>query len=145
MKTVNSVVGSFAFSSDWTWSWPGLWGTIKRVFFKYINGNRQCKNNISPLQDEGGCLTNGDTDMDKTEMFNVFFACLQHGWWSKGLSVPWAGGPWLQEWSIPSQPGNRVESPAPAGFLKLYGIHPTILKELVVLISKLLLMIFEQS
>lgn len=71
MKTVNSVAESFAFTSDWTWSWPGLWGTIKS-FFKCINDSRQCKNNISPLQDEGGCLTNGD--MDKAEMFNVFFA-----------------------------------------------------------------------
>lgn len=27
--------------------------TIKEVFLKYIDGNRQCKNNIIPLQDDG--------------------------------------------------------------------------------------------
>lgn len=44
----------------------------KEVFFKYINGNRQCKNNISPLQDKDGHLTN--RDRDKAEVFKAFFA-----------------------------------------------------------------------
>lgn len=30
-------------------------GVIKS-FFKYINCNRQCRNNFCPLQDEDGCL-----------------------------------------------------------------------------------------
>ncbi|NXL24651.1 RTXE polymerase, partial [Setophaga kirtlandii] len=44
----------------------------KKKNFKYNNGKRQCKNNIDPLQDVDGHLTN--RDMDKAEVFNVFLA-----------------------------------------------------------------------
>lgn len=44
----------------------------KEVFFKYINGKRQMRNNTGPLQDEDGHLTN--RDRDKAEVFNTFFA-----------------------------------------------------------------------
>lgn len=47
-----------------------MWGMIKS-FFKYINGNRQCKNIISPFQDEDGYLTNWGRG--KAEVFNTFF------------------------------------------------------------------------
>lgn len=52
-----------------------LAGTVrdnKKSFLKSTDGSRQCKNSISPLQDEGGRLTK--RDMDKAEMFSVFFA-----------------------------------------------------------------------
>lgn len=43
----------------------------KKVFFKYIDGNKQCKNNIIPLQNEDGHLEN--RNRDKAEMCNAFF------------------------------------------------------------------------
>lgn len=46
----------------------------KEGFFKYINGNRQYKNNISPLQDEDGLLTS--RERDKAEVFKAFFASI---------------------------------------------------------------------
>lgn len=49
-------------------------GDKKEGFFKYINGNRQCENNISPLQDEDGLLTN--RNRDKAEVFKAFFASI---------------------------------------------------------------------
>ncbi|KAJ7420213.1 hypothetical protein WISP_49407 [Willisornis vidua] len=45
---------------------PEMWGTVKKSFFKYINGNRQYRNTIGLLQEE--------EDRDKAEGFNTFFA-----------------------------------------------------------------------
>ncbi|KAJ7421152.1 hypothetical protein WISP_44092 [Willisornis vidua] len=49
-----------------------MWGTINRVFFKYINSNRQYTNIIDVLQDGNGPLT--DRKRDKAKVFNAFFA-----------------------------------------------------------------------
>lgn len=43
----------------------------KEVFFKYINGKRQCKIIIGPFQDGNGHLTS--RDRDKAEVFNTSF------------------------------------------------------------------------
>lgn len=47
-------------------------GDSKLSFFKYINSKRQCKNNITSLQDEDGHLTN--RDMNKADVCYTFFA-----------------------------------------------------------------------
>ncbi|KAJ7412607.1 hypothetical protein BTVI_45938 [Pitangus sulphuratus] len=47
-------------------------GDNKKSFKKYVNSKRQCRNNIGPLQDDDGHLTN--REIDKAEMFNAFFA-----------------------------------------------------------------------
>lgn len=52
----------------------GTAGDNKKSFFKYVNGNRQCKNDIGPLQDEDGHLAN--RHMDKTGVFSAFFGSL---------------------------------------------------------------------
>lgn len=49
-------------------------GDNERTFFKYIDGNKQCKNNICSVQDVDGHLTN--RDMDKAEVLNTFFASI---------------------------------------------------------------------
>ncbi|RMC08942.1 hypothetical protein DUI87_13937 [Hirundo rustica rustica] len=60
-----------------------MWGTIKMIFFKYINAERKCRNNIVLFQDEDededvlfqdedGHLPN--RDREKVEVFIVFFA-----------------------------------------------------------------------
>lgn len=54
---------------------PGLVGRgSKKRFFKFINGKRQCKNNIGPFQDGDGHLTNRDTDW--AEGFNTSFVSI---------------------------------------------------------------------
>ncbi|KAJ7425329.1 hypothetical protein BTVI_03224 [Pitangus sulphuratus] len=64
---------------------PEVWGTIKGVFFKYINGNRQYRNIICLLQDGNGHLTH--RDRDKAEVFNAFFASLFNMDDRKGVSI----------------------------------------------------------
>lgn len=58
-----------------------------RIFFKYINGKRQCKNIISPFQDGDGHLT--DRERDKAEVFSTSFVCLQCGSQNKRVPVSW--------------------------------------------------------
>lgn len=63
-------------------------GDNKKSFSKCINGKRQCKNNVSPLQNESGHLR--DRDKNKAEVFNILFA---YWWQTKEKSVPRAGPP----------------------------------------------------
>ena len=47
-------------------------GDNKKGFFRYVNGKRRTEENIGPLVDGEGLLT--DNDIGKAEMFNAFFA-----------------------------------------------------------------------
>ena len=46
----------------------------KKGFFKYVNSKRRIRDNIGPLLDEVGHLTN--RDIDKAETLNAFFASI---------------------------------------------------------------------
>lgn len=48
------------------------WKQGKKVSFTHVNDKKAGRNNIGPLQDEGGHLTN--TNMDKSKMFNALLA-----------------------------------------------------------------------
>ena len=71
-------------------SWPHLWGTIKSfccccLFLRYVNRKRRTKENIGPLLDGEGHLT--DKDIGKAETFNAFFASVFNtydGLWDPG-------------------------------------------------------------
>lgn len=54
-------------------------GNNKKSIFKDINGSRQYKNNIGPLQYEDGHLTGTETthrDRDQAEEFSAFFVSI---------------------------------------------------------------------
>ena len=56
----------------------------KKGFLKYVNSKRQARNNIGPLLDKHGHLTN--RDIDKAETFNDFFTSVfntDDGLWAR--------------------------------------------------------------
>lgn len=65
------------------------------VFLKYINGKGLWKNNINPLEDKDGLLTN--RDMDKAGVFNIFFSFVYGMDDGIGVSMAWAGELWLSK------------------------------------------------
>lgn len=65
------------------WMWLKLASTVadtqktaNKTTYKYANRKGKTRVNTGPLLIEGGNLTN--RNVDKVEMFNVFFTCLQH-------------------------------------------------------------------
>lgn len=96
-----------------------LWGTKNRIFFKHINGKRQCKNIISPFQDGDGHLTNRERDM--AEVFSTSFVSVCKMW------VTDQEGPSALSWRTmtvtvinPSQP-ETAGCAAPAESLQIRG------------------------
>ena len=60
----------------------------KKGSFRYVNSKRRIRDNIGPLLDEVGHLTN--RNVDKAEIFNAFFASVfntDDGLWDPQSSV----------------------------------------------------------
>ncbi|KAJ7395802.1 hypothetical protein BTVI_151811 [Pitangus sulphuratus] len=116
-----------------------------KKFFKYINGNRQCRKIIGPFQDEDGHLMN--RNRDKSEVFNAFFASvfnMDDG--PRGSQCPELEDHDCKNDQLPVNPETVRDL-----LLQLYPyksidpdrIHHRILKEMADVIIKPLLMIFE--
>ncbi|KAJ7396949.1 rna-directed dna polymerase from mobile element jockey-like [Pitangus sulphuratus] len=123
----------------------GNMGDHKKSFFKYINGNRQYRNIIGPLQGEDGHLTN----RQKAEMFDTFFASVFN------MNDGPRGSQWpeLEYHDYKSDPVSAdpefvwdlLLQLDPSKSMDPDGIHLRILKELADVTTKPLSMIFEQS
>lgn len=105
--------------SKLSWSCQNCGGQKNRIFFKYINGKRQCKNIISPFQDGDGHLTNRERDM--AEVFSTSFVSVCKTW------VTDQEGPSALSWRTmtvtvinPSQP-ETAGCAAPAESLQIRG------------------------
>ncbi|KAJ7408906.1 rna-directed dna polymerase from mobile element jockey-like [Willisornis vidua] len=122
-------------------------GDNKKSFFKYINGNRQYRNIIGPLQDETGHLTSGDRI--KAEVFSALFASvfnMDEG--PRGSQCRELEDHVCKNDQVPVEPeivGDLLLQLDPHKSMGPDQIHPRILKELSDTITKLLLMFFEQS
>ncbi|NXB47098.1 RTJK polymerase, partial [Leucopsar rothschildi] len=122
-------------------------GNNKKSIFKYINGSRQCKNNIGPLQDEDGHLTH--KDRDKAEEFNPFFSSN----FSKDDGPKGSQCPELEDHNCKNDQLPVDYETVQELLLQLYPyksmgpdrIHPRTLQELADVITKPLLLIFESS
>ena len=119
----------------------------KKGFFKYVNSKRQARNNIGPLLDEHGHLTN--RDIDKAEMFNAFFALVFNT--DDGLWDPQSPGLEHHDCEndkLPTSPElvwDLLLQLDPYKSMGPDGIHPRVLKELADVIARLLSMIFQCS
>ncbi|KAJ7405743.1 hypothetical protein WISP_138422 [Willisornis vidua] len=122
-------------------------GVNENSFFKYINGSRQHRNIIGPLQEEDGHLTN--SDRDKAEVFNAFFACVfntDDG--PRGSQWPELEGHDCENDQLPVNPEivqDMLLQLDPYKSMGLDGIHLKMLKELADAITKPLLIILELS
>ncbi|TRZ14703.1 hypothetical protein HGM15179_012407 [Zosterops borbonicus] len=122
-------------------------GETIKSFFKYINGKRQHRSNISLLQDEDGHLTN--RDMDKAEVFNAFFSSVfntDDG--SRGSQSSELEDHGCENDQIPPDPQlvwDLLLQLDPCKSIGPDGIHPRILKVLDDVIAKPLSFAFGQS
>ncbi|KAK4807113.1 hypothetical protein QYF61_018454 [Mycteria americana] len=119
----------------------------KKGFSKSINSKRRTRDNIGPLLDEVGHLTNGD--VDKAEMFNAFFASVFNT----------DDGPWdPQSPVLEHHDWGNDKLPADSELVRDLllqldahksmgpdGIHPRVLKELANVIVGPLSIIFQRS
>ncbi|NXU09502.1 PO11 protein, partial [Pardalotus punctatus] len=121
----------------------------KKCFYKYINGKRKGKNNLSSLLDTGGNLVTADGE--KVEVFNTFFASVFIGKTACPQdNCPPAlvdgvreqdGPPVIQEEAIrePLSCSDVHKSMGPN------GIHPRVMRELADELVKLLSIVYQQS
>ncbi|KAJ7397220.1 hypothetical protein BTVI_137436 [Pitangus sulphuratus] len=118
-----------------------MWGTVKS-FFKYINGNRQYRNIIGPLEDEDCHLTN----RNKAEVFYAFFASTFNTDDEPGGSQwPELEDHGCENDQLPVDPETVQDlliQLDPYKSMGPDGVHPRILKEPTDAIAKPLLMIF---
>lgn len=89
-------------------------GDNKRVFFKYIDDNKQCKNNICSVQDVDGHLTNGHGQ--GRDVKHILCLCLQYRWQTTGVCCKTMTARII----TPSWPWNGVGSVVLAGSLQIY-------------------------
>ncbi|XP_009073079.1 PREDICTED: plexin domain-containing protein 2-like [Acanthisitta chloris] len=115
----------------------------KNKFFKYINSKRECRNYISPLQDEDGHFIN--RDVEKAELFSASFSSVFN---TDGRP----NGTQCSE--LEDDNCKTITLPADSGAVGVLllqleqiddGIHPRMLKELADVIAGPLSMIFQQS
>ncbi|KAJ7413813.1 hypothetical protein WISP_88137 [Willisornis vidua] len=115
-------------------------GTLKRVFFKYINGNRQYRNTTSPSLDEDGHLKN--RTRDKAGMFNAFFdSVFNMDDEPRRSQYPELEDHDCKNDQLPVNPEivwDLLLLLDPCKSMGPHGIHPRILKELADVITKFL-------